>query len=118
MLLIYIPRVTQEREEKCMAGLKDRYRQHHAAILHGQTAFDAVLAEESEDADAADEREEEEAAEEAGVASQQKEQQEAQAEEGARAEGRPAGAPDGRPLSTSGVESASVTLWPSAPTST
>lgn len=114
MLHIYIPRVTQEREEKCMAGLKDRYRQHHAAILHGQTAFDAVLAEESEDADAADEREEEEEAE---VASQQKEQQEAQAEEGARAEGRPAGAPDGRPLSASGVESASVTLWPSAPTS-
>lgn len=30
----------------CLAGLKDRYRQHHAAILHGQTAFDAVLASE------------------------------------------------------------------------
>lgn len=28
-----------------MAGLKDRYRQHHGAILHGQTAFDVVLSE-------------------------------------------------------------------------
>ncbi|CAM9164644.1 unnamed protein product [Ectocarpus sp. 6 AP-2014] len=35
----------KEREEKCLAGLKDRYRQHHGAILHGQTAFDLVLSE-------------------------------------------------------------------------
>lgn len=30
----------------CLAGLKERYRQHHAAILHGQTAFDTILASE------------------------------------------------------------------------
>lgn len=32
-----------------MAGLKERYRQHHAAILHRQTAYDVVMAEDQED---------------------------------------------------------------------
>lgn len=87
---------TQEREEKCMAGLKDRYRQNHAAILHGQTAFDAVLAEEGEEG-LASERD----------AKQQQEAEEARVEEGAHT-------PEGRV----GAGSAPVTLWPSAPTST
>lgn len=116
----FLPCATQEREEKCMAGLKDRYRQHHAAILHGQTAFDAVLAEEPEDtaAAAADDDDEGEGAEEGGVASQQlqgPEQQQGQGQ-GQAEGGLPAGA-GRRPLSTSGVENAPITLWPSAPTS-
>lgn len=36
--------LSQEREEKCLAGLKERYRQHHAAIAHDETPFDAVMA--------------------------------------------------------------------------
>ena len=42
---IYVALELQEREERCMAGLRERYRQHHADILHGDTPFDAVLAE-------------------------------------------------------------------------
>lgn len=34
-----------------MAGLRERYRQHLADILHGDTPFDAVLAEISEQGD-------------------------------------------------------------------
>eukprot|EP00903_Cladosiphon_okamuranus_P008948 g8563.t1 len=92
----------KEREEKCMAGLKDRYRQHHAAILHGQTAFDAVLAE--EESEGAEEGEQRLASEQG--AKQKQEAEETQVGEGARSEGR------------EGAGRAPVALWPAAPTST
>lgn len=129
------PPQMQEREEKCLAGLKDKYRQHHAAILHGQTAFDAVLAEEEDEEDATEEhREGEEEGDGVGTSLEQgraqqeleQDQREEEGDQGERVEEEESRIDHVDPRSISGIGSGlegepRVSLWPSVastPTST
>ncbi|CAM9852513.1 unnamed protein product [Pylaiella littoralis] len=107
----------QEREERCMAGLKERYRQHHEAILYGQTAYDVVVAEgEQEDTTSEQSPGRREQEEEEGQTDGLRNEQQEEDEED---EGLPGGF-DIRPFSSQASENEppKVCLWPSVPIST
>lgn len=119
-----------------MAGLKERYRQHHAAILHDLTAFDVVMAEQeqgggeelenlvqeeegritSEQSPKPRKQEGEEGVQTSGQRNEQ--QQQLREEEEEEEEEALEGGVDLRPISPPSHEGPppSVRLWPSVPT--